>query len=101
MLRSTGNITPTTGPNTGSISPIVVNITLNAQVRPRVAQALRRHNFEIDEFEGTLSPEMCVSGQLIDGGTDERFLLRVNDEIALVVAKSDDGLVAIGTTTFE
>ena len=31
---------------------------------------------------------MCVSGhKLIDGGTDERFLLRVNDEIALVVAK--------------
>jgi len=79
----------------------VVNITVQAKVRPRVAQAMRRHDFEIEEFVSTLSPEMCVSGELIDGGTDERFLLRVNDDLALVVAKGDDGLVAIGTTTFE
>ena len=62
---------------------------------------MRRHDFEIEEFVSTLSPEMCVSGELIDGGTDERFLLRVKDDLALVVAKGDDGLVAIGTTTFE
>lgn len=79
----------------------MVNITVQTKVRPRVAQAMRRHDFEIEEFVSTLSPEMCVSGELIDGGTDERFLLRVNDDLALVVAKGDDGLVAIGTTTFE
>jgi len=44
---------------------------------------------------------MRVSGELIDGGTDERFLLRVKDDLTLVVAKGDKGLVAIGTTTFE
>lgn len=79
----------------------MVNITLQAKVRPRVAQALRRHDFEIEQFDTMLSPEMRVSGELIDGGTDERFLLRVKDDLTLVVAKSDKGLVAIGTTTFE
>ena len=79
----------------------MVNITLQAKVRPRVAQAMRRHDFEIDEFDTTLSPELCVSGELIDGGVGGRFLLRVDDDLAIVVVPSDDGMVAIGTTSFE
>ena len=46
---------------------------------------MRRHDFEIEEFDSTLSPELCVSGELIDGGVGGRFLLRVDDDLAIVV----------------
>ena len=79
----------------------MVNITLNTNIRPRVAQALRRHGYEIEQFDSALSPEVRLTGEVIDGGTDERFLLQINDSLALVVAKdNNESLVVIGTTTF-
>tara|TARA_B100001287_G_scaffold54490_1_gene43052 strand:- start:636 stop:881 length:246 start_codon:yes stop_codon:yes gene_type:complete len=80
----------------------VVNITIKkVRVKPRVAQAMRRNSLEIEEFSSGLSPGLCLEGTVLDGGTNERFLFRVAPDLALVIANNEEeGLVAIGTTSF-
>jgi hypothetical protein len=80
---------------------IVVNIHLNARVRPRVAQAMRRYDLEMPEFKNELSNEVRLTGELMDGGTNERFLVRIKQDLTLVLVEDEDGLVAIGTTHVE